>query len=92
MHLQGCILHRLAQAQALDVWGNTFVHRMLTDKISSFSKEVVTEDVLKSTSANFNYVTDIMRKGFSSKLNPIELYLIAAAVRDCSILVSFQIL
>lgn len=82
---EGSILHRLAQAQALDNLGTTLVN----DSLKSHSEySVVMDHNLKSSSTD--YVNNILLKGCSSKLNPIEQYLIAAVVRDCSILITLQ--
>ncbi|KAK3909464.1 Inositol-pentakisphosphate 2-kinase [Frankliniella fusca] len=82
---EGCILHHLAQAQSLDQYGVVAVYNMLmSDQHSVIASET------KSASSNTDYVHGIMKKRCSSQLSPIELYLISATVRDCSLLICFQ--
>lgn len=85
---EGSILHRLAQAQALDMWGTTEIHKMLLENKRSPTLE--RGNKVDDKSMDVNYINSIMQKRHCSKLNPIELYLIASAVRDCSILICFQ--
>ncbi|XP_052132979.1 uncharacterized protein LOC113214138, partial [Frankliniella occidentalis] len=82
---EGCILHRLAQAQALDQYGVNLVFNMLMSD----------EDLVRATenaSATYDtqYVHSIIKRGCSYELNPIESYLISATVRDCSVLICLQ--
>ncbi|XP_034251467.1 inositol-pentakisphosphate 2-kinase [Thrips palmi] len=82
---EGCILRRLVEAQAVDNLGTALVH----DLLKSHQQYSISMDYsLKSES--INYVNNILSKGCSSELDPIERYLIAAVARDCSILITFQ--
>lgn len=81
---QGSILYALAEAQALDQFGNDEVLDMVR-----YSRDLSCASN-QDSKIGVEYVQDVIEKGCSSRLNAIELYLIASVVRDCSILITLQ--